>query len=419
MVLVAALAAGCEGPGFTISTITHPQTTLPAGAATTTPAPLATSSPATAPTMVVIPQAARDALATMTLRAKAAQVLLVAFDGTTLTDATRAGFASGAPGGVLLLGRNVAGESQLRRLTAALQQAAASSGSPGLFVAADEEGGQVMRVKAGVPAVPAARVLGTTGSATQAGALAGKTAAGLMGQGVNMVLGPVADVVADKGSFLFARSFGDQPATVSDFAASVTAGFRDRGIVTVVKHFPGHGSAPDDSHISAPVSTASRAEFESVHLPPFRAAIAAGADGVMVGHFVAPAFDPLHPASQSAAIIEDLLRGELQFRGLVVSDDLEMAAATGHAGDIGTASPAELGEAAVGCLAAGCDLLITTGTYARQQAIEQAIVDAVGTGKLSRERLDEAVGRVLAAKLAHGLPLPARPAGPQDSPAGG
>jgi beta-N-acetylhexosaminidase len=235
--------------------------------------------------------------------------------------------------------------------------------------------------------------------------LAHATAAGLLDQGVNMVLAPVADVVADESSFLFTRSYGDDPGTVSDFVAAVTQGFADAGVMTVVKHFPGHGSAPENSHTSAPVSSATVDEFEEVHLPPFQAAISAGASGVMLGHFVVPAYDELHPASQSPAIIGDLLRGDLGFHGLAVSDDLEMSAAAGRSGEIGTATPAQLGETAVAALAAGCDLLITTGTYQRQLVIRQAIVNAVTAGSLSPERLDEAVERILALKAAHSLPL--------------
>lgn len=223
-----------------------------------------------------------------------------------------------------------------------------------------------------------------------------------------MVLAPVADVVADDGSFLYARSYGDEPATVSDFVAAVVRGYMSEGVITIVKHFPGHGSAPDDSHTSAPVSDATADEFAVVHLPPFRAAMAAGADGVMMGHFMVPAYDGLHPASQSAAIIDGVLRHDLGFEGLVVSDDLEMSAAAKRAGGVGTATSAQLGETAVAALQAGCDLLITTSTLERQRAIRQALMDAVTEGTLTRERLDEAVARILTLKAADPLLSPER-----------
>jgi beta-N-acetylhexosaminidase len=408
--LVVVLAAACGGPQLTTSTVGVTSTaggSSTAGVTSTAGAAPSTSalSPTPAPAAEVL-----DALGAMTVRQEAAQVLLVAFDGTSVTDFTKGVFARAAPGGVLLLNRNVTDEQQLRALTAALQKTSSDAGSPGLFVAADEEGGPVMRVKDGVPELPAARVVGSTSWPARARELANATAQGLLDQGVNMVLAPVADVVDDEGSFLFERSYGSDPQLVSSFVAAVIAGYRADGVITVVKHFPGHGSAPDNSHTSAPVATAGLARFGEVHLPPFRAAIAAGTDGVMVGHFVAPVYDRAHPASQSPAIIEDLLRKDLGFKGLVVSDDLEMSAAVGKNGNVGTAGPAELGRAAVQALASGCDLLITTGTFDRQSAIEQAIVDAVSSGALRQERLDEAVTRILTVKMAHALPLAAPPA---------
>lgn len=366
----------------------------------------AATMPTTSSSLPGTPEAVQAEVAKMTLQAKAAQVLLVSFDGTSLTSATKVALSEAPPGGVLLLARNVTGAAQLRSLTASLQDAAALAGGPGLFVAADEEGGPVMRVKAGAPDVPAARVLGATSSSAQAQALAEATASALMDQGVNMVLAPVADVVSDESSFLFTRSYGSEPGIVSGFVAAVTRGYEGRGVVTVVKHFPGHGSAPENSHTSVPVSHATRADFERVHLPPFKAAVAAGAEGVMVGHFVVPAYDADHPASQSRTIIADLLRTHLGFGGLVVSDDLEMAAAAGKAGAVGTASAAELGQAAVTALAAGCDLLITTSTFARRSGIERAIMGAVRSGTLGEERLDQAVTRILQAKAEHSLPVP-------------
>jgi beta-N-acetylhexosaminidase len=394
LVLVAALVAACGSPV---------PTTAGALSADTTPGATTSSTAAPTPTTSPFLPAVEEAVTRMTLQAKAAQVLLVSFDGVSETTLTKGMFSPAAPGGVLLLGRNVTGAAQLRSLTASLQEAAASAGGPGLFVATDEEGGTVMRVKEDVPDVPAARVLGTTSSPALAQTLAEATAVGLLDQGVNMVLAPVADVVTRGDSFLFSRSYGSEPGLVSDFVAAVTRGYVRHGVVTVVKHFPGHGSAPENSHTSVPVSAATRADFETTHLPPFKTAIAAGADGVMVGHFLAPAFDALHVASQSATIIEDLLRGDLGFEGLVVSDDLEMAAAAGKPGAVGAASVAALGEVAVASLAAGCDLLVVTSTFARQTTIEQAIGDAVRSGALSEERLNQAVTRILLVKAEHSL----------------
>ena len=340
------------------------------------------------------PSPGEQILERMNLRQKAAQVLLLTIDGTALSPSTQALLAEGPPGGILLLERNVTGATQVRALTMALQQEAALVGSGvGLFVAVDQEGGLVQRIHEGVPAVPAARSLGDESTPAVAAGLATKTAGGLVALGVNMNLAPVADVVDDKTSFLYRRTYGGDATLVAAFVAAVTEAFTRGGLISVVKHFPGHGSASGDSHRENVISSATQTDFETVHLPPFRAAIEAGAEGVMMAHLVATAYDPERPASQSGVVIGGLLRGNLGFDGLVVADDLEMAAA-------GAAGP---GEAAVAALEAGCDLLISTGTAARQREVLEAIVKAVETGRLAPSRLDQAVLRVLALKLRHGI----------------
>jgi beta-N-acetylhexosaminidase len=340
------------------------------------------------------PSPGEEILEHMNLLQKAAQVLLLTIDGTALSPSTRALLAEGPPGGILLLERNVTGATQVRALTMALQQGAALVGSGvGLFVAVDQEGGLVQRIHEGVPAVPAARSLGDESTPAEAARLATKTAGGLVALGINMNLAPVADVVDDKTSFLYRRTYGGDATLVAAFVTAVTEAYTRGGLISVVKHFPGHGSASGDSHRENVISSATRADFESIHLPPFRAAIEAGAEGVMMAHLVATAYDPERPASQSDVVIGGLLRGDLGFEGLVVSDDLEMAAA-------GAVGP---GEAAVAALEAGCDLLISSGTAASQREVMEAIVKAAETGRLAQSRLDQAVLRVLALKLRHGI----------------
>jgi beta-N-acetylhexosaminidase len=358
------------------------------------------------------PSPAEELLATMTLSQKAAQVLLLTIDGTTVSAGTKELVAEGPPGGILLLGHNVETAEQTRALTQSLQAAASSSGSRvGVFVAVDQEGGIVQRVHDGVPEVPRARQLGQTSSPGEAALLAAETAGGLLALGVNMNLAPVADVVSDPNSFLYPRTFGGDPELVSAFVSAVAEAYVGRGLISVVKHFPGHGSAAGNTHGEEVISEATGAEFDAVHLPPFRAAIAAGAQGVMTAHIVAAAFDDERPASQSRAVVEELLRRDLAFGGLVLSDDLEMAAATGSTAtdasdDSDAAQTKALGEAAVASLNAGCDLLICTGTLARNLQVRDAIVAAVDSGDLSSARLDEAVQRVLELKLQYQLARP-------------
>ena len=391
--LVTGLVAGCSAFGSTQQP-SPPTSESPVSSVTSGTAP------STSSTTTTTLSAAQTILGRMTLREKAAQVLLLAFDGTTILPETRQLMADAPPGGFLLLTRNVMGVDQLRSLTAALQVDAAVSGAGiGLFIAVDQEGGTVRRVTVGVPFVPSARMIGEQMSSAEAARLAAETATGLLGLGVNMNLAPVADVVSDLKSFLYRRTFSGDPTIVCRYVGAITRSYEENGLVAVVKHFPGHGSAAGDSHSSVVVSKAGQAEFATVHLPPFKAAMAAGVEGVLMAHVIANAYDPQSPASSSAAIIQDLLREGLGFSGLVVADDVEMVAATGGAG-------IDPSEVAVRELAAGCDLLISTGTVAQQKAMLEAIVQAVETGRLPAERLDDAVLRVLETKLRHRLVSP-------------
>lgn len=405
LLALAMTAVGCGGPadGGVTTTADTGGTSSPASTADTIADSSSTTfTPATVmPTTTAPPTPEEMILREMTLREKAAQVLLLAFDGTALVPATERLMGQGPPGGLLLLGRNVAGAEQLKALTSALQTAAVAAGAKvGLFIAADQEGGTVQRIREGVPRIPAARVLAESSSLPVVRRLATETAEGLLDQGVNMNLAPVADVVSDSGSFLYSRSFGGDPTLVASYVRVVTEACGQSGLIAVVKHFPGHGSAPGDTHGEMVVSETTQAEFATIHFPPFKAALASGVEGVMMAHVVAAAYDPDVPASLSSKLVNKILREGLGFSGVVVCDDLEMAgaAAAGVAGD--AAEPAVL------ALQAGCDLLISTGTLERQLAIMDAIEEAVRTGRLAEARLDEAVSRVLELKLRHGIVVP-------------
>lgn len=404
----ALVALGCGGPSGVTTTGASPN--APPSAATiaestTETVPTTSEPPATLAPPATEPSPAQTALQHMTLRQKAAQVLLLAFEGTTLLPATKELLAEAPPGGLLLLGRNVEGAEQLAALTATLQEAAAANGSGiGLLIAVDQEGGPVQRIRSGAPTLPAARVLGESSSPEEAAQLAEETALALLTLGVNVNLAPVADVVGDPDSFLYKRTYGSDPALVASFVEAVSGAFLQNGLINIVKHFPGHGSASGDTHGEAVISAASQVEFESKHLPPFEAAFTTGVEGVMVAHIVAPAYDTSRPASLSSKVIGGLLREELGFSGLVVADDLEMAAAAWNpTGQPAEMSAGDIGESAVLALEAGCDLLISSGTLARQQLILDAIVEAIETGRVSMDRLDEAVLRLLELKSRHGL----------------
>jgi beta-N-acetylhexosaminidase len=396
-------ALGCSGLSGSATGASQQDTTTAAPTTTTTLSP------------------AQVALGSMNVRQKAAQVLLLAFSGTSLSADTAALLAAGPPGGLLILGYNFADQAQMRALTAALQQAAAASGLPvGLLIAVDQEGGKVRRITQGLPDLPSARSLGEDSTPSQASELARQTASGLLDLGINMNLAPVADVVSDKGSFLYDRSYSGDAALVSSFVTAVIQASQGQGLICVAKHFPGHGSASQDTHDQAAISSASAQDFESIHLPPFSAAISAGVEGIMVSHVIASAYDADNPASLSQVVVTGLLRDHLGFTGLIVADDLAMAAAldSGAGAPIQQISTAKTAadakvtaklRTAVAALNAGCDLLILTGIESDAIALLDALVAAIEQGQVSQSRLDEAVARILDLKYRHGIIAPPVP----------
>jgi beta-N-acetylhexosaminidase len=364
------------------------------------------STAATEPTTTTTTEArAKTLLKQMTLRQKAAQVLLLDFTGTeTGSTQLRQLLADSPPGGLMIMGRNVVSGPQLESMIAFFQDAAAAGGSPvRLLIAVDQEGGTVQRIREDVAEIPAARTLGSTSTPAKAGEIATRTATELLSLGVNMNLAPVADVAKSKGEFLYSRTYSGDPARVAEYVTAVTNAFNRKGLITVLKHFPGHGSASGDTHTAAVISAATREEFDTVHLVPFEAGIKAGAEGVMVAHIVAKAYDVKHPSTSSNKVVESLLREQLGFTGVVVTDALEMAAARTVGEAVGASGPKDVAETAVSALNAGCNLLISTGTLGSQLVILDTIVSAVKDGTLPLTRLNEAVMRILELKVRHGL----------------
>lgn len=259
-----------------------------------------------------------------------------------------------------------------------------------LLVAGDFERGASMRVdcETRFPHNMAFAAAGDPALSRAAGAITARQARAL---GVHWVLAPVADVNNNPDNpIINIRSYGEDPAVVAAHVTAFLAGLRSDPrypVITTVKHFPGHGDTATDSHLGLPVLAADRQRLERVELVPFRAAIRAGVDTIMTAHIALPALDASGiPATLSAAILTGLLRQELGFTGLIVSDALDMQGVTKHF---------SAGQAAVKALEAGADVLLMP---ADPEAAIQAVVEAVQQGRLSRRRLQESVARVLALK---------------------
>jgi beta-N-acetylhexosaminidase len=284
-------------------------------------------------------------------------------------------------GGLLLFRANVASAGQVRALLADLKGRAEIP----LEVAVDQEPGtRVARLAGIVRASPPARELGRLPAERVRGhGLA--TGRDLAALGVTVDLAPVLDVTGARWDGVIGdRSFGADPATVGRAAVAYLRGLAAGGVAPVGKHFPGHGATTVDSHRRLPVVGATMARLQARDLAPFRAAIRAGLDAVMVGHLVVRAVDPDAPATLSRAVVGGLLRGRMGFRGLVVSDALEMGA---------IASTLSLPVAAERALAAGVDQLIVSG-HGAVPAILDHLERAVAAGHLPDERVRDAFLRV-------------------------
>ncbi|HEY5997959.1 MAG TPA: beta-N-acetylhexosaminidase, partial [bacterium] len=311
----------------------------------------------------------------------AGELLICGFEGTEpsveILELIRAGL-----GGVILFRKNCVDAAQVLELTNRLQEAARAAGHERpLLIAIDQEQGRVVRLVEGVTVFPAMGTIARAGDADLVGRVAGAVGRELLAVGVNWNLAPVADVLSVQGCPVGDRSFGADPQTVAGMVAAYVRGAAGAGIRTSAKHFPGHGATGKDSHFTTPTIGRTRAQLDRCDLVPFRAAIAAGVSAVMTTHITFPALDPRAPATLSRPILETLLRGELGFAGVVISDDLEMA---------GIALKASLEEAALDALRAGCDILIASRMLLPRRDLPgllEALRRAVARGAVPAERI--------------------------------
>jgi beta-N-acetylhexosaminidase len=309
--------------------------------------------------------------------------LLPGFAGTVLPRWLRDRLRGGL-GGVCLFADNISSPGQLRALTDAI-----TAENPYAIIAMDEEGGDVTRLFAATGApFPGNAVLGrlddldiTRDTATAIGWL-------LRQAGCTVNFAPCVDVNSRSDNpVIGVRSFSSDADRVARHGRAWVAGLQSTGVAASAKHFPGHGDTAQDSHVSLPVANRSLDEPRSRELAPFVAAIEAGCQVVMTSHVLVPQLDRDHPATMSRIVLGDLLRGELGFSGVIVSDALDMAGASGSLG---------MAEAAVAALRAGCDLLClgTKKTDAQLDDIELAVSGAVAEGTLAYDRVLEATNRV-------------------------
>ncbi|MEU6146759.1 glycoside hydrolase family 3 N-terminal domain-containing protein [Streptomyces sp. NPDC047081] len=312
----------------------------------------------------------------------AGRCLVLGFDGTALPDELKR-LADTGLGGVILHTRNVAGRSELRSLTDELRAL-----RPGLLVTVDQEGGGISHLaRAGAPETPGNWALGVADDTGLTGAVADALARHLTECGVTVSFAPVADVHRVAANpIVRTRAFGADPVHAARHVTAWIEATLAAGVAPCAKHFPGHGSTTVDSHLGAAVDARDEQVLRETDLLPFRAAVAAGVPLVMTAHVVYPALDPAAPATLSRRILTDLLRTELGFEGVIVTDALEMKAIADGVGEA---------AAAVAAIGAGADQLIIArpdpGLWLR---CRDALVEAMADGRLDPARVVEAARRV-------------------------
>ncbi|MGW1955309.1 glycoside hydrolase family 3 protein [Streptomyces sp. NPDC001920] len=321
---------------------------------------------------------------TDTLTRDALTVLQPGFTGTSAPDWLLRRLGEGLAS-VGLFGRNIASPEQLAALTAQLR-----AERDDVLVAIDEEGGDVTRleVRCG-SSFPGNHALGAVDDVELTRQVASELGRRLAACGVNLNWAPSADVNSNPSNpVIGVRSFGADTALVARHTAAYVTGLQSAGVAACTKHFPGHGDTAVDSHHALPRIDASRDVLSDRELSPFRAAIAAGTRAVMSAHILIPALDPDHPATLSRPVLTDLLRGELGYTGLIVTDGMEMQAIAATYG---------IERGSVLAVAAGADAICVGGGLADDDTVRRlrdALVAAVRAGELPEERLAQAAGRV-------------------------
>lgn len=391
-------ASGSSPQSPSPQSTTATPTAAPAGTSTATvPAAPVTSPAGQVSTATAAGPAPSPSAAPLTLEQKVGQMMMFGFAGADGSGPIASLIQDRHVGNVVLLGDNVRDPAQLRALSGRMQASARNAnGGVGMLIAVDQEGGDVQRL--GPPnftALPAARRMAASGDPARVRTWAQLTAGEMRAGGLNMDLAPVLDVNDNPANPVIGdRAFGVEPGSVITYGLAFLDGLEGAGIAGVAKHFPGHGNTSQDSHLTLPYVNKSDAALRAVELAPFQAAIAHGVDGVMVAHVVYTAWDPDRPASLSPVIVSGILRGQLGYDGVVMTDDMNMQAITDEYGP---------GEAAVMAVEAGVDIILLAGPPSAQAASVDAVLNAVKSGRIPESRIDQSVRRILTLKAAHGL----------------
>lgn len=319
---------------------------------------------------------------------KLGQMVMIGIQGTKVDDDSLYMLHQFHMGGVILFDRNMDSPEQVKQLTSDLQ--AQSNEKVPLFIGIDEEGGDVVRMAEKLTPPPSQKEIGATGDIEQAKTWAIKTAKSLKDMGINVNFAPVADVGSNDK-----RSYSTDTNTVIDFVRAATEGYQQENIIYSLKHFPGIGKGRVDSHVDSSSIDVAKEVLMAEDILPFKTIIDENEPNdyfILVSHLKYPALDEEYPASLSSKIMTDLLRNELGYKGIIITDDMEMGAVANHN---------DFRSIGVKAVKAGVDIVLVCHEYEHQQEVYLGLLDAVNSGEISQERIDGSVKRIIKVKLLH------------------
>ena len=331
-----------------------------------------------------------EQIANFSLDEKIGQLVIVGVDGYLNDENSRRLIEEYHVGGFILFKRNIQNSDQMLSLLNSLKETNSVNKLP-LFLSIDEEGGRISRMPDEFLKLPSNQKIGERNNefiSYQVGTILGEQ---LKMYGFNMDFAPVLDINSNpRNPIIGDRSFGSEPNIVTKLGIQTMMGLQSQNIISVVKHFPGHGDTSEDSHKRLPVVNNDLKRLNSFELIPFNAAIENNADVIMVAHILLPKLDAENPASLSETIITELLRENMNFNGVVITDDFTMGAIEKNY---------DIGKAAVKSIQAGSDIVLVCHNFNKQETVIKAIKNAVLSGQISIERINQSVDRIL--KLKH------------------